>query len=85
MNEFIQITLMLNSGIDKEIGLSDYDITKGHTLKIQKGLRLRTVLRKIKLKKYKRFVYFCQGERISVWHKIKSDEEISCIRPSGGG
>ena len=41
----ISVTIKLYSGIHKELTISDYDLSKGITLKVKKGARLKKVFK----------------------------------------
>lgn len=85
MKNQISVTIKLFSGIDKELNLRNYDQAKGIRIALDSNKRLRSILKEIGLKKLSSYIYFLQGERISRWKMIKDGDEISCLKPSGGG
>jgi hypothetical protein len=85
MRREITVTIRYYSGIARELGLEGYDSAKGIALSVRAGTRLRTVLRRAGLRKLSRYVFFRGGERISAWRALKDGDEVSCLKPSGGG
>ncbi|TAL39304.1 MAG: hypothetical protein EPN93_01845 [Spirochaetes bacterium] len=85
MRREINITIKYYSGIARELGLEGYDSAKGVVLTVRAGTRLRTVLRRAGLRRLARYSYFRGGERISAWRVLKDRDEVSCLKPSGGG
>lgn len=83
--EQIQITVKFYSGIDKELGIDNYDMGNGVIVNVKPGIRLRRILKRNGLKKLSRFCYFSNGSRISSWKKFYESAEVSCLRISGGG
>ena len=81
----ITVTIKLFSGLNKEIQTEGYDPGKGMSLSIKKGSRLKGVLKGIGLKNLSSNAYFRSGERIGLWTKLRDGDEVSCLRPSGGG
>ncbi len=85
MAALITVTIKLYSGIDKELGLTDYDSGKGIVHQITDGKRLGALLKGLGLKKLSRFAFFRNGERIGTWTRLRNNDEVSCLKPSGGG
>ena len=85
MKKDIKVTIKLFSGINSEMNLTAFDKAKGITMSIDSRKRLRTVLKDLGLKDLSSNVYFCRGERISLWKRLDDGDEISCLKPSGGG
>ncbi len=81
----ITVTLKLYSGIHREINLEDYDPEKGILLSVKSGTGLRKILKMAGIRKTGSYIYFSEGERISVWNRIRYSREISCLKHSGGG
>jgi DMSO/TMAO reductase YedYZ molybdopterin-dependent catalytic subunit len=81
----IIITLKLYSGIHSEINLSDYCQETGIVFHVKPGVRLRKILKRAGITKPGNYIYFSEGERVSIWSKIKRSGEISCLKQSGGG
>ena len=81
----IFITLKLFSGIHRDINLSDYNPSEGIVLNVKSGTRLGKILKMAGIGKPGNYIYFSEGERISVWNKITRSREISCLKHSGGG
>ncbi len=73
------------SGIDKDLELKNYDPATGLSLNIKKGARLRRVLKKLGVQRPSSIVYFRNSERIGLWSKLYDGDEVSCLKPSGGG
>lgn len=84
-SEPIKIHLKLFSGLHKEVSLPDYDTQKGIILPAKKGIRLRTLLKSIGMKRMSSNAYFRRGERIGLWSKLQDGDEVQCFKPSGGG
>lgn len=85
MAEQISVTIKFFSGIDKDLGLSNYDPGKGIILQIKQGAVVKKILKQMGLKKFSGLIIFCDGKRISTGTKIKTGCEISCLKLSGGG
>ena len=81
----IYITLKLYSGIHREINLSAYNPSEGIVFNVKSGTRLRKILKMAGIPKPGNYIYFSEGERISVWSKFTRSGEISCLKQSGGG
>jgi hypothetical protein len=81
----IAVTLKLYSGIHREINLHDYDPEKGIILNVKQGTGLRKILKMAGINKTGNYIYFSEGERISVWSRIRYSREISCLKHAGGG
>ena len=85
MKSMMTVTLKFYSGIHKELNLESYDPAKGVTVTAKSGTRLKKILKDLGLPKISSFAYFCNGERIGLWTKLHDGEEVSCLKPSGGG
>jgi hypothetical protein len=85
MNNKIEVTFKFFSGIHKEISLPSYDPAEGLKVTLKKGTRLKKALKEMGLQNLSSNAYFSGGERIGLWKKLKDGEEISCLKPSGGG
>ncbi len=85
MGNSITVRIKLFSGIDKNLKLQNYDPAEGVTMKIDSGKRLKWALKTLGLSNLSSYAYFRSGERISSWAKLKNGDEITCLRPSGGG
>ena len=85
MGKEITVCIKLFSGIDKELELVNYDPGQGRKLNIKKGARLKAALKMVGMRKFSMYIYFRNGERIGLWSKLKDEDEVSCLRPSGGG
>jgi sulfur carrier protein ThiS len=81
----IDVTLRFFSGIDKEINIKNYDPSMGLTLSVSKGTRLKKILKKLEMPKMSSNAYFREGERMGLWSKVRDGDDISVLRPSGGG
>jgi len=81
----IFITIKLYSGIHSEINFPDYCHTEGIVFNVKSGTRFRKILKMAGINKPAKYVYFSEGERISIWSKINISKEISCLKQSGGG
>jgi hypothetical protein len=81
----IKVHLKLFSGIERELGIENYNRTEGFPVEVNSGTRLRSVLKKTGMKDISSNVFFIEGERVSVWRKLKDGDIISCLKPSGGG
>ncbi len=85
MKQDITVTVKFFSGIHRELSLEGYDPGLGLSLSVKEGTRLKSVLKGLKLQKLSSNAYFRNGERIGLWTKLRPNDEISCLRPSGGG
>jgi hypothetical protein len=85
MGDKIAIRIKFFSGIDKELKLDNYDRAAGLLMSIPSGKRLKWALKSIGLKKLSGYAFFRSGERIFPGSKINEGDEISCLKPSGGG
>jgi len=83
--EIIKVRIKFFSGIDKELGLLNYNPAEGVEIKLPGRKRLRSVLVGFGLKKISRFAIFRNGERMSAWAKLNDNDEVSCLKVSGGG
>jgi len=81
----IIITVKYYSGIEKEIGIDNYDMGKGVIYSVKPGTRLRKIIKGTGLKRLSRFCFFSGGERVSIWKRVYESSEVSCLRISGGG
>ncbi len=81
----ISVTIKFFSGLNRDLGLQEYDPAAGIALRLKPGVRLRTVLRGMGMRKLSWYAFFRRGERISPWRKLRDGDEVSCLKPSGGG
>jgi hypothetical protein len=81
----ITITVKLYSGIDRELSLASYDPDGGLVFTVKRGTRLGRLLKNLGLKKLSSYAIYCQGDRVGRWKRLSDGEEISCLRPAGGG
>ncbi len=79
------VTIKLFSGINRDIGLADYDPSRGITMEVREGTRLKRALRRLGMRKLLHNAYFRNGERAGLWTRLHDGDEISCIKPSAGG
>ncbi|MBN1533877.1 MAG: MoaD/ThiS family protein [Spirochaetes bacterium] len=85
MKREMTITLKLYSGLHKELTREGYDPSRGVALTVAQGTRLKGVLKELRMQKPSSNAYFRNGERIGLWTKLRDGDEVSCLRPSGGG
>ncbi len=85
MKKNITVTIKLYSGITRDMDLENYDPSKGLTLTVSKGTRLKKILKELGVSNLSRLAYFRSGERMGLWSRVKDGDEISCLKPSGGG
>ena len=83
--EIISINIKFYSGIDREIGLTEYDPYEGINLQVPVKSTLKHALKQLGYKKRSHHAVFCDGERSSLRHKLVEGNEISLIIPSAGG
>lgn len=81
----ISIRIKFFSGIDKELNLKNYNPSDGLSMSIPSGKRLKWALKTAGMKQFSSCAYFRNGQRISTWSKLKDGDEVSCLKPSGGG
>lgn len=79
------MSIKLFSGIPQELELDDYDLSKGIELSVEIGTRLKKVLKDLGMSKLSTCVFFCGGERIAPGYRLQDGDEVSCVRPAGGG
>jgi hypothetical protein len=85
MGKDISIRIKFFSGIDKELKLENYNPSEGITMNIPSGKRLKWPLKTVGMTAFSSYIYFRSGVRISTWAKLKDGDEITCLRPAGGG
>jgi len=85
MAKEISVRIKFFSGIDKELKLSDYDPAVGILMKIPSGKRLKWALKHAGMTSFSGNAFFRSGSRIRTWTKLKDGDEVSCLKPSGGG
>ena len=85
MKNEITVTLKFFSGMHRELSLKHYDPGKGITLTVKEGTRLKKALKDLGIRGLSSNAYFRSGERIGLWTKLRSGDEVSCLRPTGGG
>jgi hypothetical protein len=83
--EKITIKIRLYSGIDREIGLTDYNPHDGIDLTLPGKSNLKAALKLIGCKKKSYYAVFCNGDRVGVRYKLVAGDQISLIVPSAGG
>lgn len=81
----ITITLKLFAGLEKGLNIKITDPRQGTRMNVTEGARLKKLLRSIGMKDISSNAYFCGGKRIGLWKKLRDGDEITCLRPSGGG
>ncbi|OHD63938.1 MAG: hypothetical protein A2176_15020 [Spirochaetes bacterium RBG_13_51_14] len=81
----ISVRIKFFSGIDKELKLNNYNPTTGITMDIPSGKRLKWTLKTAGMKTFSNYAFFRNGERIGLWAKLRDGDEVSCLKPSGGG
>lgn len=81
----INITLKLYSGLEKELGIPNYNADSGIIINARNGLNLKKILSSSGLDKLTGFAFFSGGERITLRTKFSDSAEVSCLRISGGG
>ena len=85
MAKDISIRIKFFSGIDKELKLENYNPAEGITLNVPSGKRLKWALKTAGMTSFSSYIYFRSGVRISTWTKLKEGDEITCLKPAGGG
>lgn len=85
MAKEISVRIKFFSGIDKELKLANYDPAAGILMKIPSGKRLKWALKNAGMTSFSGNAFFRSGSRISTWTKLKDGDEVSCLKPSGGG
>ena len=81
----VTVTIKLFSGIHRELNIEAYDLGKGLIIQTYNGVKLRTVLKEIGVKNKSAISYFLNSKRISLGTRLKDGDEVSCLKPSGGG
>jgi hypothetical protein len=85
MAQTITVRIKFFSGIDKELKLENYNPTEGLSMSIPSGKRLKWALKSAGLTQFSSYAFFRSGERVSTWSRLKDGDEVSCLRPAGGG
>jgi hypothetical protein len=85
MTKNISIRFKFFSGIDKELKLPDYNPGEGIIMSFPTGKRLKFALKTAGIKKATPYTYFRDGHRITTWARLRDGDEITCLKPSGGG
>jgi len=75
----------LFTGLDRDVGLKDYDPQTGIEMQIPKSARIRTVAKRLGLLRGGPVAFFVQGERAGPWRKLRDGDEVACMKPSAGG
>lgn len=81
----ISVIVKLYAGLEKDSGIEGYDPARGIHLVLPDGTRMKKVVRRLQLKDSRRLIYFVNGKRVGMWRKLRSGDEISCLRPLAGG
>lgn len=81
----ITITLKLFAGLEKGLNIKITDPRMGAQMKVNDGSRLKELLKSLGMKDLSSNAYYCNGKRIGLWTKLRDGDEITCLRPSGGG
>ena len=84
-DDHIKIVLKLYSGLGEESGIEDYNQQDGIIITASRGKKIKTIIKKIKLKNIKNIAFFISGEQVSDREKIYEDCEIVCVKPTAGG
>jgi molybdopterin converting factor small subunit len=67
------------------VDIEGYDRNEGITLNVPAGTRLKKVVKMIGLADQYPLVYLIHGERVGLREKLKTGDEIACLRPAAGG
>lgn len=81
----ITVTIKLYSGLHRDLNIKNYDLGKGLIINTVNGASLRSVLKEIGMENRSSISYFLNGGRISLGTSLKDGDEVSCLKPSGGG
>ncbi|MBN2160383.1 MAG: hypothetical protein JW807_13385 [Spirochaetes bacterium] len=81
----IAIRIKFFSGIDRELKLENYNHEQGLAMNVPAGKRLKWALRTAGMPAFSNHAYFRSGERISTRAKLRNGDEVTCLKPSGGG
>lgn len=81
----IHVRVKLYGGLHKEAAVEGYNQNEGHMITIPKGSRVLHAVKLIGLPHIYSLAYFCNGKRVGVFKKLHEGDELSCLRPSGGG
>lgn len=81
----ITITIKLYSGLHRQLKHGDYNPDSGLTMTVKENTRLKKVLSSLGLKNLSAHAYFINGERATLHSRVKSHDEVMCMRPSAGG
>ncbi len=81
----ISVRIKFFSGIDKELKLVSYNPAEGILMKVPSGKRLKWALKNAGMTTFSSYAFFRSGARITTWAKLNDGDEVSCLKPSGGG
>jgi len=84
-NKKISVRVKFFSGIEKEIQLRDYNPKIGVIMTVSPRKRLRYLVKSAGLNTSYPYIFIRDGRRITKWARLRDGDEISCLKPSGGG
>ncbi len=81
----ITVTIKLYSGLHRQLNRGDYNHDSGLTIVVKEHTRLKRLLSSLGLKNLSAHAYFINGERATLRSRLKSNDEVMCMKPSAGG
>ncbi|MFZ5569028.1 MAG: MoaD/ThiS family protein [Thermodesulfobacteriota bacterium] len=81
----MEVRIKLFAGLEVDAGMRGYDPLHGIVLDVPAGARLKVVTKRLGLPDGGRLMYFINGVRVGLWHRLKDGDEIACLRPLAGG
>lgn len=81
----ITVIVKLYSGLDKILGLSEYQPSKGMEVSLGRGARLRHLVKALGITGKKNLVCFRKGKRVRMSDHLHEGDEIAILLPLFGG
>lgn len=81
----VTVTVKLFSGLANGSTLTGHDPGKGTQVRVKDGTRLKKLASQVGLRNISSNVYLIDGERASLWSRLRDGNEVMCLRPSSGG
>jgi hypothetical protein len=81
----VTVTVKLFSGLATCSNLTGHDPGKGTQVQVKEGTRLKKLVSQVGLRNISSNVYLIDGERASLWSRLRDGNEVMCLKPSSGG
>ena len=83
--ESITVKIKLFSGLDRQVKIYNYDPDSGIDLQIEKGSRLKKVLKTLGLSKAGSTACFINGKKADLNDNLKDGDVVFFMKPVSGG